>query len=96
MNPFRIYLLFHFQRLNLSKYFFRFENHEKCDNGRDDRETSNNSNNDEDPSSIFVCLAISCVDPKMLTIKYGEGEAPVPVNIAGEPLRVLQVLVPAA
>ena len=77
------------------KYFFRFENHEECDNGGDDSETSNESNNDEDPCSIFV---ISCVfvDPKMLTIKYGEGEAPVPVNIAGEPLRVLQVLVPAA
>ena len=92
--------IFQFQRLNLSKYFFRFENHEECDNGGDDSETSNKSNNDEDPSRIFVCLVISCVfvDPKMLTIKHGEGEAPVPVNIAGEPLRVLQVrlLVPAA
>ena len=48
---------------------FRFENHEECDEGGDDSETSNKADNNEDPSRIFVTSCVF-VDPKILTIEY--------------------------
>ena len=57
-----------FLRIDLSKYSFRLEKHEECDDGGDDSEASSQTDHDQSPSRIFVFLVSCVIDPKMWII----------------------------